>query len=82
MSTKSIQDHISPLFIGVDQLPVGGVVIICDVSMKEEAEILLSTLVSTSLLFLALLCRKLLLCHVEQLWKCFSIILWKTVPFR
>ena len=42
MSTKSVQDHISPLFIGVDQSPKGDVVIICDISMKEEAGTLLS----------------------------------------
>ena len=42
MSTKSVQHHISPLFISVDQLPEGDVVIIYDNGMKEEAEALLS----------------------------------------
>ena len=42
MSTKSVQDHISPFFIGIDRSPKGDVVIICDVSMKEEAETILS----------------------------------------
>ena len=42
MSTKSIRDKMYPLFIGVEQSPKGDVVIICDISMKEEAETLLS----------------------------------------
>ena len=42
ISKKSIQDHISPLFTGVDQSLKGVVVIICDISIKEEAEALLS----------------------------------------
>ena len=42
MSNKSVQDHISPLLIGVDQSAEGDVVIIYDCSMKEEVETLLS----------------------------------------
>ena len=42
MSTKSVQDHISPLFISVDQSSEGDVVIIYDISMEEDTEALLS----------------------------------------
>ena len=42
MSIKSAQDFISPLLIAVDQFPKGKVVIICNQSMKEEAEAFLS----------------------------------------
>ena len=42
MSIKSVQNLISPLFLGIDQSPEGEVVVTCDQSMKEEAEALLS----------------------------------------
>ena len=42
MSIKLVEDLITPLFIGVNISSEGDVVIICDVSMKEEAEGLLS----------------------------------------
>ena len=42
MSIKLVQDLITPLFVGVDVSPEGNVVIICDISMKEETEALLS----------------------------------------
>ena len=41
MSTKSVQDLITPLFVGVDVSPEGNAVIICDIGMKEEAEAML-----------------------------------------
>ena len=42
MSIKLVEDLITPLFVQVDVSPEGDVVIICNISMKEEAEGLLS----------------------------------------
>ena len=42
MSIKLVEDLITPLFITVDVSPEGDVVISCNISMKEEAEGLLS----------------------------------------
>ena len=42
MSIKSVQNLISPLFLGVDQSPKSEIVVTRDQSMKEEAEALLS----------------------------------------
>ena len=42
MSTKSAQDQITPLFVGVDVSSEGDVLIICDIGMKGEVEALLS----------------------------------------
>ena len=42
MFIKSVQKLISPLFLGIDQSPEGEVVVICNQSMKDEAEALLS----------------------------------------
>ena len=62
MSTKSVPDHIFPLFIGVDQSPEGDVVIICDIRIKKKQKLFSLTSVSTlPLYYLAPLCGKLLL---------------------
>ena len=42
ISTKSVQDLITPLFVGVNVSPEGDVIIICDIGMKKEAEVMLS----------------------------------------
>ena len=42
MSIKFVEDLITPLFDGVNVSPEDNVVIICDISMKEKAEGLLS----------------------------------------
>ena len=42
MSIKSVQNLISPLFLGVNQSAKGEVVVTCDKSLKDEAEALLS----------------------------------------
>ena len=42
MSIESVQDLISPLFISADQSPPGEVVTICNQSMQDEVEALLS----------------------------------------
>ena len=42
VSIKLVEDLITPLFIAIDVSPEGDVIIICDISMKEEAEGLLS----------------------------------------
>ena len=42
MSIKLVKDLLTPLFIAINVSPEDDVVIICDISMKEEAEGLLS----------------------------------------
>ena len=42
MAIKLIENLNSPLFLGVDQLADGKVIVTCDKSLKEEAETLLS----------------------------------------
>ena len=44
MSIKLGVDYITPLFVAIDVSPEGKVVIICDISMKAEAEGILSHL--------------------------------------
>ena len=41
MAIKSIENRSSPLFLGVDQLDNGEVIVTCDKSLKEEVETLL-----------------------------------------
>ena len=42
MLTKSAQDLVPPLFVGIDVSPEGDVIIICEIGMKGEAEAMLS----------------------------------------
>lgn len=44
MAIKSIENLSSPLFLGVDQLANGNVIVTCDKSLREEAKTLLSHL--------------------------------------
>ena len=44
MAIKLIENLSSPLFLGVDQLADGDVIVTCDKSLREEAETLLSHL--------------------------------------
>ena len=44
MAIKSIENHSSPLFLGVDQQADGTVIVTCDKSLRDEAETLLSHL--------------------------------------
>ena len=75
ISTKSVQDLISFLFNYVDQSPEVNVVVICDVSMKEEAEAHLSHFgIYLGVVYLALLCGRLLLNPIEQVWNYLSIV--------
>ena len=41
MLTKSAQDLVTPLFVGINVSPEGDVVIICNIGMKEETEAML-----------------------------------------
>ena len=42
MSTKCGDDYITPMFVAVDELATGEVIITCDIGMKPEAEAFLS----------------------------------------
>ena len=42
MLTKSAQDLVTPLFVGINVSPEGDVVIICNIGMKGEAKAMLS----------------------------------------
>ena len=44
MAVKTQQDLRSPLFLGVDTQPDGSVIVTCDKSVKEEAEVFISHL--------------------------------------
>ena len=75
MSTKSAQDFVTPLFVGIDVSSEGDVVIICDIGMKGEMEAMLSQFGIYLAVILAALFGKPLLCHTKQAWNYFSTAL-------
>ena len=42
MSTKSSQDLVTPLFVGIDVSPEGDMILICNIGIEVEAEAMLS----------------------------------------
>ena len=68
MLIKSGVDYFTPLFVAIDVSTEGEVVIICDVSMKAEAEGIFSHLGIYVVLVLALLLGKRSQCLTKKVW--------------
>ena len=82
MSIKLIEDLITPLFVGVNVLPEGDVVMIYNISMKEEAETLVSHFGIYAAVIFGYVVWEALLCCIKQVWIHSSIVPIETAPSK